>query len=296
MAIPESQLETWSHQGSVAQSKNTYASIRNALLDSKAAYANQSFEVFLQGSYGNDTNIFAESDMDIVICLNSIMRGDVSNLPSEQQAAFHKAHPKATYTFSEFKQGVVARLLKAFGTDTTSGNKAIKVKANGTRRSADVVTCFQYRRYTRFFSVHDQKHFPPGIIFPSLSGGEIINYPKQHSENCTIKHQATNNCFKPMVRIVKNMRSKLVEDGVITNNTAPSYYIEGLLYNVPNDKFDSSYGDTFCNCFNWILKTDKSKLICANERYFLIGNSNVQWLSSQCDHFLDALVNLWNNW
>lgn len=35
MAIPESQLETWSNRGSVTQSSGTYQTIRNALLDLK---------------------------------------------------------------------------------------------------------------------------------------------------------------------------------------------------------------------------------------------------------------------
>jgi hypothetical protein len=67
MAIPESQLETWSHQGSVKQSRDTYATIKRTLEASDTKYADKDFEVFLQGSYGNDTNIYAESDVDVVI-------------------------------------------------------------------------------------------------------------------------------------------------------------------------------------------------------------------------------------
>ena len=77
---------------------------------------------------------------------------------------------------------------------------------------------------------------------------------------------------------------------------APSYYIEGLLYSVPNDKFGTSYGDTFCNCLNWLVATDRSKLTCANQQYWLLGNSNVQWSAAKCDQFLNALVTLWKNW
>ena len=83
MAISESQLETWSHQGSIQQSSSTYQTVRTALLDAKANYAGKNFEVFLQGSYGNDTNIYAESDVDTVIRLDSIMNSDVSALPPE---------------------------------------------------------------------------------------------------------------------------------------------------------------------------------------------------------------------
>lgn len=71
VAIPEAQLDTWSHQGSVTQSSQTFATIRRALESNDATYGSRDFAVFLQGSYGNDTNIYAESDVDVVIRLNS---------------------------------------------------------------------------------------------------------------------------------------------------------------------------------------------------------------------------------
>jgi hypothetical protein len=67
LAIPESQLETWSHQGAIVGSRTTYATIKNLLESAATPYAGKLFKVFLQGSYGNDTNIFTESDVDIVI-------------------------------------------------------------------------------------------------------------------------------------------------------------------------------------------------------------------------------------
>jgi len=46
---------------------------------------------------------------------------------------------------------------------------------------------------------------------------QIINYPKQHSASCTAKHQATQSRFKPMVRALKNMRTRMVSVGAIKN-------------------------------------------------------------------------------
>ena len=190
----------------------------------------------------------------------------------------------------------MTRLKTAFGEqDLKASNKAIKVKANGFRRNSDVVVCYQYRYYIRFISTRDYEYIP-GIIFPTASSGDIINFPKMHSENCTGKHQATSSGFKPMIRIMKNVRSRLVHDGVIAKDTAPSYYIEGLLYNVPDDKFGDTYSDTFCNCVGWLLGTDRTKLVCAHRQYRLLGNSNVQWSSGKCDQFLNAVVVLWKNW
>src|SRR3984893_5437867 len=94
--------------------------------------------------------------------------------------------------------------------------KTFKIKPSGSRRSSDVLACYQYRYYTRFVS-HNDCDYMPGVIFPTSSGDWIINYPKQHSENCTRKHHATSSWFKPMVRIMKNMRSRMVGDGIISD-------------------------------------------------------------------------------
>jgi hypothetical protein len=225
MAIPESQLDMWSHQGSVAQSRATYQTLRNALTTANAPYAGRPYEMFLQGSYGNDTNIYAESDVDTVIRLDDIYGSDVSQLPLDQQAAFRQTFVPATYTFAEFKQGVATRLSDALGSqNVTFGTKTLRIAPSGHRRSADVLACYQYRYYTRFVS-HNDCLYVPGVIFPTILGEWIINYPKQHSEHCTTKHQATNSWFKPMIRIMKNMRGRMVNDGIIADGRAPSYYI-----------------------------------------------------------------------
>ena len=103
--------------------------------------------------------------------------------------------------------------------------------------------------------------------------------------------------LKPMARILKNMRSRMVEQASLKDGVAPSYYVEGMFYNVPKDQYVStSYGDTFCNGINWLLKADKSKLVCANWQYYLLGNSNVQWNMADFDVFIDALCKLWKEW
>jgi len=89
MGIPESQLETWANQGSVTQSSTTYATVKRALEASDTKYAGKTFEVFLQGSYGNDTNIYAESDVDVVIRLDSIYHYDVTGLNAWELATFN---------------------------------------------------------------------------------------------------------------------------------------------------------------------------------------------------------------
>jgi hypothetical protein len=296
MAIPESQLDTWSHQGSITQSSTTYSTIKKTLESTESAFAAKDYSIFLQGSYGNDTNIYSESDVDIVIRLNSCFYHDLEMLPDDQKAAFKKVHPDANYCYFEFKKDVLAFLEYKYGDSVKSGNKAIKIDANGSRRNADVLVCAAYRRYYKFLSTYDESH-NTGICFHSANNARIANYPKQHSENCTAKHQTTNKWFKPMVRILKNMRSKLVENKMIEAGVAPSYYIEGLLYNVPTEKFGTSYGDSFVNCITWILEADRSKFVCANEQYLLLHETSpVTWRDPKCTEFLKAVCELWTQW
>lgn len=297
MAIPETQLDTWSHQGSVTNSSNTYNIIRNVLTASGVPYTNKDYDVFLQGSYGNDTNIYAESDVDVVIKTDAVYYSDTSELSESDKQAFDKAFVAATYTLQDFKADVTKVLKAQYGNAVTAGDKAIAIAANGNRRKADVIVAAQFRRYWKFKSTYDQ-NYTEGICFFDAAGTRIANYPKQHSTNLTTKHQATGNWLKPMVRILKNLRRKMVSDGLLKAGVAPSYYLEGLLYNVPSGKFSSSYEKCFVNAINWIQsEAKKDDLVCANEQYYLLREgSHVCWSPADAEAFLTAAVKCWQNW
>src|SRR5579862_7909746 len=139
MAVPEAQLDTWSHQGSITQSSATYNSIKNVLEASGTPYAGKNYEVFLQGSYGNYTNIYAESDVDIVIRLDDTFYSDRSKLTPAEEKAWQQAHPAAEYPLADFKRDVLRVLTSKYGRDVMAGDKTILVVANGGRRNADVI-------------------------------------------------------------------------------------------------------------------------------------------------------------
>jgi hypothetical protein len=297
MAIPLSQLEAWSHQGAIQGSSSTYNTIKKVLESSTTAYAGKSYDVFLQGSYCNDTNIYAESDVDIVIRLNDVFQSDISQLTPLAKEAWGKAFSNATYTHSNFKADVLKALKDAYGHDVKAGDKAIIIEAYGNRRKADVITAIEFRRYFQFNNLYDQ-NYVSGICFWDSAGNRIANYPKQHSANLTKKHQSSGQWLKPMVRILKNMRTKLANESIIEGTIAPSYYLEGLLYNLPDDKFTTDYEECFVNAINWIQKdADKSKLLCANEQYYLLWeNIPTSWPKANCEKLLAEVIKLWNEW
>lgn len=295
MPISEVQLETWAKQGSISQSQATYATVRTCLEASDAPYAGRSKSIFLQGSYGNDTNIYADSDVDVVIATDSIYYYGTDDLTPDEVTAF-KANLAggSGYTYGKFKAEVLAQLTKKFGSSVKPGKKAIFVKGDGGRRDADVLPAVEFRRYTRYRSPTDRSYYE-GITFWTSDGKQIINFPKHHSANATTKHQASNSWFKPTVRIFKNMRNVMIAKGYLAEGVAPSYFLEGMLYNVPNNLFGVRYEDTCVNAINWLSKCDRDKLVCANERYYLLRSSSpVCWRPEDFETFLAAVIKFWN--
>ena len=70
-----------------------------------------------------------------------------------------------------------------------------------------------------------------------------------------------------------------------------------MLWNVPKEKFGTSYGDTWVNTFNWILQADKTKLACANDLYWLIrDNSYVCWSTASFDTYIATARQYWIDW
>jgi len=294
MAIPEEQLTTWASIGAQTTSKETYATIKSCL--DAGTYGGKDFSSFLQGSYGNDTNVWKESDVDVVMELTGTYYYDLSALTPAQQQLYKGNHGAATYAFREFRAEVLAALKAKYGADVEEGTKAISVSANGNRRKADVLACAEHQKILDYGGLAGERKVV-GICFYKSDGTQVVNYPRLHSDHLTAKNQATSEWFKHIVRIFKNARQRLVNDGVLEAGVAPSYYIEGLLYNVPNGNFGASYGSSVVKSLSYLAMADRSRFLCANEQYQLLdGNVDVTWNSANCTLFLNAFVNLWNQW
>jgi hypothetical protein len=126
---------------------------------------------------------------------------------------------------------------------------------------------------------------------------KIVNYPKQHMANCTTKHQRTSSRFKYNIRALKNMRNAIIDREFLEEGVAPSYFLEGILWNVPNENYVDTYRQTFLNYINCLDNCDTSKLLCANERHWLLrDNSQVCWTLANFRTFRNAAVGFWNSY
>jgi hypothetical protein len=294
--ITERQLETWASQGPTAQFTDTYNGIRNNLVDNGSPYPVANTDIFLQGSYKNNTNVYGDSDVDIVLFYSGAFYKDLSRLSPEDRQAYGYANAKvASYGYADLKRDATAYITRLYN-GVSVGKKALHIPGNNSgRRNADVLIAFEFRRYHEFKSWQSQR-YDEGVSFFLADGSMIENFPKLHSMNCTAKHQNTKSYFKSMVRIFKNMRNTMTERGLISDGLAPSYFIECMLYNVPDDKFGGTYQQTWINCFNYIVTADPKKFVCANYMHWLIRDgSPTSWAPSNFNNFLAALKGFWES-
>jgi len=291
LAISEDQLTTWSHQGAVDSSKKTYASVKYALGQS-GNLAARNIEVFLQGSYGNDTNIRADSDVDVVVMLKDAFWRDISDLTPAEQSIYKDTFSDATYGFTDFRKDVLTALRAHYGPAMVEeGKNSLKVKPASGRLGADVIVCLQYRKY-RFFWAREVQAFTEGIAFQRRDGKLIVNYPKLHSVGCTEKNKATSGWFKPTVRVFKNMRTRLVAAGALSLDCAPSYFIENLVYNAPDAAFGTNFQSTVLSVASALMGSASEGIVCANGQMRLLGDRPEQWILPNCQQFLIAVASL----
>ncbi len=290
MTISETQLQTWSGKGAQVDSQRTYNSIREALGRFTWPSGTDS-EIYLQGSYRNDTNIRGESDVDVVVQLNSAFYRDLSELPAQEIALYEKSFSAAVYVWEAFRADVLSALRAYFGTQQVREGKK-SLKAQTPYLPADVVVCAQHRKYRRFRSVSDQDYVEGITFYVPTENRWIVNYPKLHCQHGVDKQAATGDRFKPTVRVLKNARSYLVDKGAIGDDVAPSYFIECLAYNAPNLVFGDSHQRTYMEIMSWFVHTDHTKLVCQNGQLPLFGNSPEQWREAQAMKYIIALFEL----
>lgn len=296
MTISSSQYDVWAKQGAVITAKSTHQSIRNALAGHKFP-SGVTYDTYLQGSYKNSTNIRGDSDVDLVVQLDSSFRKDLRFLPQSQKEAYEGSYENSDFRWVDFRHEVQSALSSYYGTHmVNSGDKTLKVKPNSGRLPADVVVCIKYRVYHYFHTISDQG-YTVGITFYDYGSKRwIVNYPKLHYDNGVAKNSdaRTTGLFKPTVRMFKNARSWLVDEGHISETIAPSHFIESLVYNVPDACFKGSNELTFLTCLSWMVdvlgKPLYKELVLQHEQGKLIGTGLDQWDMGDAGKYVVSLL------
>ena len=277
MPIPESTLSKWSHHQASKAFKQAHLPIRKAMEEHKGL-SQFTYEVFLQGSYKNDTNLGGDSDVDVVIRLaHKLDPGVVALTGAELQR--NDSHKAAHRQWRLFRRNALKALKARFGDDASSGRKTLKIKKGTLPADADLVVTLRYRGGIAFY-LSDEKRW-------------VVSYPQQHHQWGSKKDKATNQRFKRTVRMFKAARNRLVDTKALTKDDAPSYFIECLLYNVPDKLFKSKLAPTYTGILAWLTTAKFGDFQCQNRKVALFGPGQEQWSVNKAQTLVKALGDLW---
>lgn len=186
-------------------------------------------QVYAKGSYANNTNVRADSDVDIAVeCTELFYWGELA------QGLHGVINPyRGSWNPQKLRDALVSALEAKFpGKIDSSGTTAIRVHSNTARVDADVVPSFSYRLY----SAPDA--FWRGTKIFRKDGNELVNYPNQQLELGRAKNVRTGYAYKKAVRILKRLENTMAESKTI--KPLPSYFMECLGYNCPDPVFANS--------------------------------------------------------
>lgn len=225
----------------------------------KASIGDLKLTLFLQGSYANNTNVKLDSDIDVVVMLDSQFYPKYRDGVTGQDYGFSTAQKV------DIKGKIYDALSQYIGVSgvVTRKNKCITLKENNWRVATDVVPCVEYRDYSTDF-YFNANNYISGIKLTTDDGKEIINYPRLHLENGRKKNEETNYYYKKVVRIIKNMRNLMEESHQsFSARDVSSFQLESLLWNIPNQLFlqyDDVYSFKFAKIV-YILMQEKINFI-----------------------------------
>ena len=201
--------------------------IRDAIAAHKP-FSGCQLSIYAKGSYANNTNVRADSDVDIAVeCTEAVYW-------EETEPGIHKSVSayKGIWTPQKLRAELGAALAAKFpGSVDSSGSTAFLIESSSARVEADVVPCFSFMHYMSTGSRRGTKIF-------TTTGKTIVNYPLQQLENGRAKNVRTGSCFKKAVRVLKRIENAMVANG--THREVPSYFIECLAYNCPDSLITSA--------------------------------------------------------
>ena len=239
------------------------------------------YEVFLQGSYKNDTNLGGDSDVDVVVRLTTKLKPSVADLTGERLRE-NGSHRFVHERWKSFRNHALKAIRARFGKAAKSGRKTLKVPKGKIPADADLVVTVSYMQGIGFY-LSDQKRW-------------VVSYPQQHHQRGAKKEKATNRRFKRTIRMFKAARNQLVDKGVLTKEDAPSYFIECLLYNVPDARFEPELAPTYLGILTWLKTANLKAVQCQNGQVPLFGSQPEQWSVKKAQALVKALHEMWNMW
>jgi len=278
-------------------------------------------DVYIHGSYALNTNIYFPSNLEIMVELKRTSTYDAESFPHPKYRLHNNYFIGTTFAFnpSDFYELMFSALQELTGRKCEAQDKFILVPAgNNIKHALEITPCFTFNYVERTgrepvitdptLQVQEsfgERVFPGVILYDHSASSHIVTFPRLHALNGTGKDLATRGNFLRIVRMFKTL-TKIGEREMEWNPTR-GYFIQCLLFNVPNRLFLSNIEQTqtldptttgdidaiFYKVLNYLLNANYDEFVCQNLVWKLFGAAREFWDPNSAKTFIKNMHELY---
>jgi len=289
-------------------------------------------KIYIHGSYANQTNIYFPSSVEIMVELKKTDEFDPESFIERGGKSSHEKFvpgyriindffisASLGFTPRDFKNLLFESLVKEIGAAQTgiqnsygapksgviSQTKNIVLENIGKLKHTVEITpgfSFEYNDSTG-------EKFKGILLYDENVEKNIVSFPVLHAQNGKVKDDETNGNFKRLVRLFKTLNAIYSREFSQTVKTK-GYFIECILYNVPNNLFLPSYlkdstknsaltggelTQIFKKVLNYLLNCQMDGFTCQNNVWPLFLDAKEFWQVQDAKSFLENIVRLYDD-
>lgn len=246
--------------------------------------------IYLQGCYACKTNTKFQSKIEVIVEITKTRDYDYETMTPKDMKVHDNFFIDFDHYFSvkRFKQALVAELNKLLNVKISVGTTTILIPAfEPIKHSIDVFPCFKFKYFNQHGGSVRSK-----LVYDQRLDEHFLMFTNLHAVNGNLKDSMTRGNFKRMVRFLKNLVAISSRENNIIHYVR-GYYIECLLYNVPNEMYYSNDGklsSVFLKIINWLNFSNLDDFICQNQVWSLWGNADGFWDKGSARRFINDLI------
>jgi hypothetical protein len=252
-------------------------------------------EIYMQGSYSTGTNIAFQSKLEVAVEIKKTTEFSAEKMTAKDFIIFDNFYIAFNHTFDpkKFREALITSIEAELKHKVRERPVNFVIPAFGElQHDIDICPCFSYK----YFSERGGK-INCKLVYNGELDENYLMFINLHVENGKLKDTITKGKFKEVVRLFKTIVSmSRREDDAI--KYVRGYYIECMLYNVPNEMYltaDGTVLSAFLKVLNWLNFCDPSNFVCQNEIWSLWGGADGFWQPSHAQKLINDVITYYNN-
>ena len=304
-------LKNASKELEVANIKGDFEIVAECIKKAVAAIAKvnsnvnpKNVDIYIHGSYANKTNIFFPSNLEVCVELKktkayvpskiAVIDPEPKKLPEDfvpQYRMYNNYFVKQALDFPPevFRKLLFQALSEITGQKCTQNEKCIVVPAFGKlRHVVEITPCFSFDYHEGGTAEADNGAVFKGVLlYDAGVHADIVTFPKLHAQNGHAKDLSSKGNFKKTVRLFKTLNAIYARE----HETEPTrgYFVECLLFNVPDRLFVGTDNDVFLKVINYLSNCDMDNFACQNLVWHLFGTAGEFWMPSKARRFIQQM-------